>query len=157
MPAAGGRRNRRPIRCRLGCDLDGVTFRHHRFNGVEPYFWGHHLVQQFVRPSHRCELGFELGDAAPGSEQLRFVGACRARPPAGVNQVLDPPVVDRLLGHRQTGSDIDDGLAGLDQVDHATAIFGRVRGIKAPSRPTTSRPTQRGRLHRTQLTSPLEQ
>jgi hypothetical protein len=69
-------------------------------------FWGHRLLQQLDRALRSGEVGLELGDPLAGSDELLVVGAVHAIAAAGIDQVLVPPVVNRLTGDTQIGCDL---------------------------------------------------
>jgi len=78
---------------------------HHRDDG-EPAFWGHRLLQQLATPLRRRELRLESGDPVTSGHQLGELFAPQPGPLSAVDQVLGPPVVDRLAAHAEIAGDV---------------------------------------------------
>jgi tetratricopeptide (TPR) repeat protein len=75
--------------------------------------WGHRLLQQLRSAARYRQLNLQLGDAPPGSYQLRLVAAGYTRNLAGVDELRAAPVVDRLVTDLQVTDQFGDcRLAG---------------------------------------------
>jgi hypothetical protein len=59
--------------------------------------WGQHLPEQLTGSTMNRQFGLQLRDPPVRRGQLGVLGAGGARQPAGVDQVLPPPGIDRLL------------------------------------------------------------
>ena len=113
--APGAEAGRRDIQHPAG-DLDGVTLlSHHRGDG-EPAFWGHRLLQQFLRAFGRGELGLEGADAPPGRREFTQLGAAQSRGLTPIDPVLLAPVVDAGTAHAEVCRDLCDAPADCEQV-----------------------------------------
>jgi hypothetical protein len=74
-----------------------MAFRGHRLDGRIPAFWGHRLLQQLRGPAVNRQFGLQLDDASPRRDELGLVAGADTGQLAGVDKLLPPPGVDRLV------------------------------------------------------------
>jgi len=101
------------------------------------------------------DFGLKLGDAPEGRDQLGVLAAGRSRQLPGVDQMLPPSDVDRLLSDGRVGGDLSHQTAWGDQIKDLAEALGGIPLRHRSSDPLGSedRNHPASRLHPTRGTS----
>ena len=112
--------------------------------------WGRHLhVQQLVGPPGHRQLSLELGDPAFRPTELSSLNRRETRFDAGIDQLLSPPRIDRLVTDSKIDSDPRHQPSRCDQIQDAATELGWITvrlawpPLRASSTTDSSIPTPR--------------
>jgi hypothetical protein len=116
-----------------------TTFTSQHFHDTEQCFGAHHpaLGEQLRRPSHRRQLGLELGDPSARGPRRGGFGGRRAREFAPVDTILANPPIHRRFRNVDRRGDLGDTRSRTNLLDEHRP--GTATHTRAASHPPDSR------------------